>query len=133
MNEKHDTLVYSTHWNCHVETNIYLVIWFFGYLVGTYTQSGQVIVNLNDVLDGVSNSTDDSVNDMHNTIGCNLVAIDDPGTVHSHHLHRTLTLMLSPEKPSVQLRGNGYSHPIGIVVNMETKLVVHGGDRDAVL
>lgn len=60
----------------------------------THIQSGQVIINLNSILDCVSNSADDTVNDMHDSIGCNLVAIDNPGTVDRHHLHITHTLSL---------------------------------------
>lgn len=55
----------------------------------THIQSCQVFLNRNDILDGISNSADDTVNDMDNSIGCNLVAIDNPGTVHRHHLHIT--------------------------------------------
>ncbi len=55
--------------------------------VCTYTQSYQVIINLNNILDCVSDSVDDTVNDVNNSIGGNLVAIDDPSAVHSHHLH----------------------------------------------
>lgn len=59
-----------------------------------YTQGCQVIVNLNDILDCVANSFDNTVNDMHNSIGGNLVTMDNPGAVHSHHLHKTFTSML---------------------------------------
>lgn len=61
--------------------------------VFTHAQSRQVIVNLNDILDCVSNGTDNTVNDMHNSIGGNLVAIDNPSAVHSHHLHTTYTML----------------------------------------
>lgn len=60
----------------------------------THIQSGQVIINCNFIFDCASNSADNAVNDVHNSIGCNLVAIDNPGTVHSHHLHITYTSML---------------------------------------
>lgn len=64
------------------------------FYVCTHTQSCQVIFNLDDILNCVSNSADDTVNDMHNSIGGNLVAVDNPGTVHSHHLHIPYTWLL---------------------------------------
>lgn len=100
----------------------------------THTESCQIIVNLKDIPDGISNSADDTVNDMHNSIGCNLVAIDNSGAVHSHHLHVTSPLVLYLFKTSF-----GYNckrsdtHPIGVMVNIETKVVVHGGDFSIIL
>lgn len=52
----------------------------------TYRQGCQVIVNLNVILNSASNTSDDTVNDMDDSIGCYLVTIDNPCTVHSHHL-----------------------------------------------
>lgn len=53
----------------------------------TYIESGEVIVNLNDILNGVAHGSDDTVDDVHHSVGGNLVAMDDPGTVHRHDLH----------------------------------------------
>lgn len=55
----------------------------------THTESCQVVVDLDDILDRASNSTDNTVNDMNNSVGGHLVAVDNPGAVHSHHLDIT--------------------------------------------
>ncbi len=82
--------------------------------VCTHTQSCQVIVNLDDILDCVSKSADNTVNDMNNSIGGNLVAIDNPAAVHSHHLHITYTSMLYHWKVFlVQLQGDCYDNTEG--------------------
>lgn len=54
----------------------------------TYTEWGEVLIDIQDFFDGAANSTDDPINDMHHTVCGHLVTMDDPGTVHSHDLHR---------------------------------------------
>lgn len=53
----------------------------------TYVQRRQIILNFKHILNGVANSSDDTIDDMHHTIGGNLVPMNDPGTVDSHHLN----------------------------------------------
>lgn len=57
-----------------------------GQVTHTHAQGRQFIVIFDNILDRVSNSADNTVNHMHNSIGCNLVAVDNPGTVDCHHL-----------------------------------------------
>ncbi len=53
----------------------------------TYVEGGELIGDIQVLLDGVAHSRDDPINDMHHTICGHLVTIDDPGTVHCHDLH----------------------------------------------
>lgn len=69
----------------HLSVN--LIIWAECQIICTHVQGWQIIFNFNEVLNRVSNSADNTVNDMHNSIGCNLVAVDYPGTVDCHHLY----------------------------------------------
>ena len=62
--------------------------------VYTYAQSCQVVIDLDEILHGVSNGADHAVNDVHNSVGGNLITVDDPGTIHSHHLHKRRTSVL---------------------------------------
>lgn len=108
---------------------------YFAY--STHTQSCQVIVNLDDILDGVSNSADDTVNNMHNTIGGNLVTMDNPGTIHSHHLYITYQSILHQwmilnYKVTAVVILNDNTHPIGVMINIETEVIVHGGDCQSI-
>lgn len=53
-----------------------------------YTEGGEIIVDIQDFLDGVAHGADDPINDMHHAVCGHLVTMDDPGTVHCHDLHR---------------------------------------------
>lgn len=51
-----------------------------------YIEGGEVISVVQDFLDGISCHSDDSVNNVHHTVGGHLVSMDDPGTVDCHNL-----------------------------------------------
>lgn len=55
--------------------------------LSTYSKRRKIIFDLNEILNSISNSGQDTINDMNNTIGSNLVAMDDPGTVNSNNLY----------------------------------------------
>lgn len=52
----------------------------------TYIEGGELICDIQVLLDGVAHSGDDPINDVHHTVCGHLVTIDDPGTVHCHDL-----------------------------------------------
>ncbi len=52
----------------------------------TYVQWSQIIVGFDHILYRLAYDADDPVNDMHNSISRHLVAVNDPGTVHSDNL-----------------------------------------------
>lgn len=54
--------------------------------LSTYSERWKIILYFNEILNGISNRSQDTVNDMNNTIGSNLVAMDDPGTVNGNNL-----------------------------------------------
>lgn len=54
----------------------------------TYIESGEIIIDIQDLHDGVAHSADDPINDVHHTVCGHLVTVDDPGTVHCHNLNR---------------------------------------------
>lgn len=51
-----------------------------------YPERGKVIFNFNNILNGVTNCSDNTVNYVNNTICGNLVAVDDPSTVDCNNL-----------------------------------------------
>lgn len=53
----------------------------------TYIEGGEVIRDIQGVLDGVSHSADDPIDHMHHSVCGHLVTVDDPGTVYCHNLH----------------------------------------------
>lgn len=53
-----------------------------------YIEGGEIIGIVQDFLDRVSCHSDDSVDNVHHTIGGHLVSMDNPGTVHRHNLLR---------------------------------------------
>lgn len=54
----------------------------------THPKGFQAVLSLNDLLDGVGSGGDDFVDDMNHSIGGVMVGFQQPGTVHSHNLHR---------------------------------------------
>lgn len=54
----------------------------------TYIKGGELIIDIQNLLDGVAHSTDDPINDVHHTVGGHLITVDDPGAIHRHNLHR---------------------------------------------
>lgn len=52
----------------------------------TYVERRELVVDIQDVLDGVAHGADDPVDDVHHTVCGHLVAVDDPGAVHCHDL-----------------------------------------------
>lgn len=55
-------------------------------------QRAEVIICLDNVLDGPSHSCDDTVDDMDHTICGHLVTMDDSGTVHRHNLRARIII-----------------------------------------
>lgn len=53
-----------------------------------YIEGGEVIGVVQDFFDGVSCHSDDSVDNVHHTVGGHLISMDDPGTVDCHNLLR---------------------------------------------
>lgn len=76
---------------------------------------------------------------MHNSIGCNLVAVDYPGTVDCHHLY--VLIVVTEEEGGFLLKlqldywenMNDNTHSIGVMVDIEAKVIVHRRDRHSVL
>lgn len=54
----------------------------------TYAEGGELIVDIQDVLDGVAHAADHPINHVHHAVRGHLVTVDDPGTVHGNDLHR---------------------------------------------
>lgn len=57
------------------------------FILSAYSKRWKLILDFNEILNGISNSSQDTIDDMNNAIGSNLVAIDDPGTVNSNNLY----------------------------------------------
>lgn len=55
-------------------------------VISTYAESCQVVIDFNDVLDRVSNSADNAVDNVNNSVCGHLVAVNNPSAVHGHHL-----------------------------------------------
>lgn len=70
---------------------------------------------------------------MHHTVGGHLVGVDDPGAVHCHHLHREETSDWSSGLDKTTDLSCESTNPIGIVVDVELLVAVHGSDTHAVL
>lgn len=64
----------------------YVHILFLFHVIGTYAKSCQVVVDFNDVLDCVSDSADNAVDNVNDSVGGHLVAVNNPSAVHGHHL-----------------------------------------------
>lgn len=58
------------------------------YKAVTYIQRRQIILNVKHILNGVAHSSDNTINDMHHSIGGHLVPMNDPGTVDCNHLNK---------------------------------------------
>ena len=54
----------------------------------TYVEGGEVIVDVQDILDGAGHGADDPVDHMHHAVCGHLVTVDDSGTVHCHNLNK---------------------------------------------
>lgn len=52
-----------------------------------YIQRRQILLNVEHILNGVPNSSDDPIDDMHHSVSGHLVPMYDPGTVNSNHLN----------------------------------------------
>lgn len=105
----------------------------------THIQRVQVIINLDHVLHGGPDGADDTVDHVDDAVGGHLVAVDDPGTVDGHHLEGA-PQRLSCGTPPGQARprrrrlvpNDGGAHPVGVVIDEQTQVVVHGRDGHAV-
>lgn len=60
-----------------------------------YRERGEFIHGVQDFPDGVCCNSDDSVHNVHHTVGGHLVSMDNPGTVDCHDLLHILHLMLA--------------------------------------
>lgn len=93
----------AMHYMSSLDTINWLVLlWELGEASCTHTESCQVVVDLDDILDWVSSSTDNTVNDVNDSIGGHLVAVDNPGAVHSHNLDITFFFFLNCSKSKLQ-------------------------------
>lgn len=56
-------------------------------VLSTYTEGRELILFIQDILNGFAHTADDPINHVHNAVRGHLVGVNDPGTVHGHHLH----------------------------------------------
>lgn len=51
-----------------------------------YSKGGEFISIIQHIINGIFNTCDDPVDHVYHSIGWHLVPMNDPGTVHRHHL-----------------------------------------------
>lgn len=54
----------------------------------TYIQRRQIFLNIQHILNGVAHSSDNTIYNMHHSVGGHLVTMNDPSTVDSNHLYK---------------------------------------------